>query len=128
MRRQCLGQLGRHVSFVRLDNRPIVQFLLRVRRPGDELLDIVDDGQDGEPVARAELLAVAARDRVRPADVAGRVRLAAGVLAGPSATDDKVARCGGVFLAIVDAELPDADSVLHDALAFEVANGPDWVG
>lgn len=101
------GDVGRGEAQVGCDNGTASELLVGVRGPDSELAGVVDDGERGEAVLGAELVAPAGADRVGAAHVAGRVRLAGRLGA---ALDGEGARGRGADVG-VDRERPGAACV-----------------
>lgn len=115
-----LRELGGSVALVGLDDDGTSDLLVGVGGPDDEPLLLVNDGEGGEALVLAELVAPAGGDGVGAAG--GR---AAGSLGGGLGTllDLELARSDGAG-ANVNAELPGAEAVVGVAPALSLADGP----
>jgi hypothetical protein len=116
-------ELGRSVLLVGRNDLATSNLLVGVATPDDELLGVVGNGDGGELVAGAELVAPAGGNGVRAAGGGGSGL----VLAGAGALDDVVAGGGGGGLG-VEAEGPVALGVGAVAAALEVLDDPLGVG
>ncbi|KAM5522949.1 hypothetical protein FOXYSP1_13292 [Fusarium oxysporum f. sp. phaseoli] len=116
---RLFGERSRSIRLIRLNNLGTSKLLIGISRPDDLTLRLGHNGESGEAVVGAELVAPARGD----GEVAAGAGAGAALLAGAGALD-VVAALVGLAVAGVDAELPVADGIVGAAVALGVTDGP----